>query len=85
MIHMILDYPFCNTFFSQDEGLDVIAEGLDTLKHMASDMNEVCCIWVLYFGRRFLSTAHEFWIEMLLILQELDRQVPLMDEIDTKV
>ncbi|KAK1400132.1 Syntaxin-71 [Heracleum sosnowskyi] len=40
----------------QDEGLDVIAEGLDTLKHMAGDMNE-----------------------------ELDRQVPLMDEIDTKV
>ncbi|KAH6807352.1 syntaxin of plants 71 [Perilla frutescens var. frutescens] len=40
----------------QDQGLDVIAEGLDTLKNMASDMNE-----------------------------ELDRQVPLMDEIDTKV
>ncbi|KAH1227654.1 Syntaxin-71 [Glycine max] len=36
--------------------LDVIAEGLDTLKNMAHDMNE-----------------------------ELDRQVPLMDEIDTKV
>ncbi|XP_014524271.1 syntaxin-71 isoform X2 [Vigna radiata var. radiata] len=40
----------------QDQGLDVIAEGLDTLKNMAHDMNE-----------------------------ELDRQVPLMDEIDTKV
>ncbi|RHN48451.1 putative target SNARE coiled-coil domain-containing protein [Medicago truncatula] len=40
----------------QDEGLDVIAEGLDTLKNMAHDMNE-----------------------------EFDRQVPLMDEIDTKV
>ncbi|XP_075638286.1 syntaxin-71-like [Castanea sativa] len=40
----------------QDQGLDVISEGLDTLKNMASDMNE-----------------------------ELDRQVPLMDEIDTKV
>ncbi|KAK3038429.1 hypothetical protein RJ639_030595 [Escallonia herrerae] len=39
-----------------DQGLDVIAEGLDTLKNMAHDMNE-----------------------------ELDRQVPLMDEIDTKV
>ncbi|CAA6671644.1 unnamed protein product [Spirodela intermedia] len=36
--------------------LDAIAEGLDTLKNMANDMNE-----------------------------ELDRQVPLMDEIDTKV
>ncbi|KAG4970522.1 hypothetical protein JHK82_036208 [Glycine max] len=41
---------------SVDQGLDVIAEGLDTLKNMAHDMNE-----------------------------ELDRQVPLMDEIDTKV
>ncbi|XP_021751591.1 syntaxin-71-like [Chenopodium quinoa] len=40
----------------QDQGLDVIAEGLDTLKNMAHDMNE-----------------------------EMDRQVPLMDEIDTKV
>ncbi|CAK9164810.1 unnamed protein product [Ilex paraguariensis] len=40
----------------QDQGLDIIGEGLDTLKNMAHDMNE-----------------------------ELDRQVPLMDEIDTKV
>ncbi|KAL6507932.1 hypothetical protein OROGR_024127 [Orobanche gracilis] len=40
----------------QDQGLDVIAEGLGTLKNMAQDMNE-----------------------------ELDRQVPLMDEIDNKV
>ncbi|KAK4377691.1 hypothetical protein RND71_003987 [Anisodus tanguticus] len=41
---------------TQDQGLEVIGEGLETLKNMASDMNE-----------------------------ELDRQVPLMDEIDTKV
>ncbi|KAK9185982.1 hypothetical protein WN943_026341 [Citrus x changshan-huyou] len=40
----------------QDQGLDVISEGLDTLKNLALDMNE-----------------------------ELDRQVPLIDEIDTKV
>ncbi|POO01631.1 t-SNARE [Trema orientale] len=40
----------------QDQGLDMISEGLDTLKNMAHDMNE-----------------------------ELDRQVPLMDEIDDKV
>ncbi|XAR69060.1 hypothetical protein NMG60_11000518 [Bertholletia excelsa] len=40
----------------QDQGLEMISEGLDTLKNMAQDMNE-----------------------------ELDRQVPLMDEIDTKV
>ncbi|KAL9154182.1 hypothetical protein ABFS82_10G098300 [Erythranthe guttata] len=40
----------------QDQGLDVIAEGLGTLKNLAHDMNE-----------------------------ELDRQVPLVDEIDSKV
>ncbi|XP_017982959.1 PREDICTED: syntaxin-72 [Theobroma cacao] len=40
----------------QDEGLDIISEGLNALKNIARDMNE-----------------------------ELDRQVPLMDEIDTKV
>ncbi|XP_027343332.1 syntaxin-71-like [Abrus precatorius] len=40
----------------QDEGLDIISEGLDTLKNLAHDMNE-----------------------------EMDRQVPLMDEIETKV
>ncbi|KAJ1289388.1 hypothetical protein BS78_02G160500 [Paspalum vaginatum] len=40
----------------QDDGLNFISEGLDTLKNLAEDMNE-----------------------------ELDRQVPLMDEIDTKV
>ncbi|XP_062117162.1 syntaxin-71-like [Humulus lupulus] len=39
----------------QDQGLDMISEGLDTLKNMAHDMNE-----------------------------ELDKQVPLMDEIDEK-
>ncbi|KAF3603083.1 hypothetical protein F2Q69_00038889 [Brassica cretica] len=39
-----------------EQGLDMISEGLDALKNMASDMNE-----------------------------ELDRQVPLMDEIDSKV
>ena len=30
--------------FMQDEGLDVIAEGLDTLKNMAHDINEVCLL-----------------------------------------
>ncbi|RYQ98031.1 hypothetical protein Ahy_B08g094105 [Arachis hypogaea] len=43
-------------FDSDDEGLDFISEGLDTLKNLAHDMSE-----------------------------EMDRQVPLMDEIDTKV
>ncbi|OWM82394.1 hypothetical protein CDL15_Pgr001968 [Punica granatum] len=42
--------------FCLDQGLDMISDGLDTLKNMAHDMNE-----------------------------ELDRQVPLMDEIDSKV
>ncbi|KAL0369680.1 UNVERIFIED_CONTAM: syntaxin [Sesamum angustifolium] len=40
----------------QDQGLDIISEGLDVLKNLAKDMNE-----------------------------ELDRQVPLMDEIEEKV
>ncbi|KAG7564548.1 Target SNARE coiled-coil homology domain [Arabidopsis suecica] len=40
----------------QDEGLDVISEGLDALKNLARDMNE-----------------------------ELDKQVPLMEEMETKV
>ncbi|KAI4382330.1 hypothetical protein MLD38_008307 [Melastoma candidum] len=40
----------------QDEGLDVISEGLEQLKDLAHDMNE-----------------------------ELDRQVPLMDEMEMKV
>ncbi|XP_004295017.1 PREDICTED: syntaxin-71-like [Fragaria vesca subsp. vesca] len=40
----------------QDQGLDIISEGLGTLKELAQDMNE-----------------------------EMDRQVPLIDEIDTKV
>eukprot|EP00252_Welwitschia_mirabilis_P018277 TRINITY_DN40603_c0_g1_i1.p1 TRINITY_DN40603_c0_g1~~TRINITY_DN40603_c0_g1_i1.p1 ORF type:complete len:268 (+),score=49.82 TRINITY_DN40603_c0_g1_i1:211-1014(+) len=40
----------------QDQGLEMISEGLDTLKNIAQDINE-----------------------------ELDRQVPLMDEIDSKV
>ncbi|XP_010520358.1 PREDICTED: syntaxin-72 [Tarenaya hassleriana] len=39
----------------QDEGLDVISEGLEALKNLAHDMNE-----------------------------ELDKQIPLMDEIETK-
>lgn len=30
----------------QDQGLDVIAEGLDTLKNMAHDMNEVVFLTV---------------------------------------
>ncbi|CAF2085700.1 unnamed protein product [Brassica napus] len=47
-----------NLFFfdNEDEGLDVISEGLDALKNLARDMNE-----------------------------ELDKQVPLMDEMETKV
>ncbi|XP_022140640.1 syntaxin-71-like [Momordica charantia] len=40
----------------QDQGLDIISEGLDMLKDLAHEMNE-----------------------------ELDRQVPLIDEIDAKV
>ena len=27
--------------YAQDQGLDIISEGLDTLKNLANDMNEV--------------------------------------------
>lgn len=41
--------------FVQDEGLDIISEGLDTLKDMAHDMNEVCCVVHLaLFGNSIL-------------------------------
>jgi hypothetical protein len=33
----------------QDEGLDVIAAGLTTLKDMAGDINEVRLLWCIYF------------------------------------
>ena len=39
--------------FIQDQGLDVIAEGLDTLKHMAGDMNEVMINSLYYFPIHF--------------------------------
>ncbi|BBG97555.1 syntaxin of plants 71 [Prunus dulcis] len=48
--------PYAGIKIDSTSGLDVIAEGLDTLKNMAGDLNE-----------------------------EIDRQVPLMDEIDDKV
>ncbi|XP_047264138.1 syntaxin-71-like [Capsicum annuum] len=53
-IHFRLEYEMRK--MKQDEGLNVISEGLDILKNLAHDMNE-----------------------------ELDRQVSLIDEIDTKV
>lgn len=40
--------------FIQDQGLDVIAEGLDTLKDMAGDMNEVMINSLYYFPIRSL-------------------------------
>uniref|UniRef100_R7W0Z6 Syntaxin-71 n=1 Tax=Aegilops tauschii TaxID=37682 RepID=R7W0Z6_AEGTA len=47
---------FLFSFICKDEGLDLISEGLNTLKNLAEDIGE-----------------------------ELDRQVPIMDEIDRKV
>lgn len=47
-MHTILfDYGFfilASLTFLQDQGLDMISEGLGTLKNMASDMNEVSCL-----------------------------------------
>lgn len=81
----------CDKFdFLQDQGLDVIAEGLDTLKDMARDMNEVSFVPCLsHFLRKI--TRIEFYsrgrckFNNISFFQELDRQVPLMDEIDDKV
>lgn len=33
--------------FAQDQGLDMISEGLETLKNMAHDVNEVSCLVLL--------------------------------------
>ncbi|XP_040869724.1 syntaxin-71-like isoform X2 [Glycine max] len=68
----------------QDQGLDMIAEGLDTLKNMAHDMNEVRFLLCLSFSFFLCPPPHLSSLFMYQI-QELDRQVPLMDEIDTKV
>lgn len=44
--------------FIQDQGLDVIAEGLDTLKDMAGDMNEVMINSLYYFPIHFLFLVY---------------------------
>lgn len=72
--------------YMQDQGLDMISEGLDTLKNMAHDMNEVSYVPDLII---FIFTLINILVDsdccMLCYFQEIDRQVPLMDEIDTKV
>lgn len=35
-------------FLTKDQGLEVIAEGLDTLKNMAHDVNEVSLCNIFY-------------------------------------
>ncbi|XP_035541326.1 syntaxin-71-like isoform X1 [Juglans regia] len=70
----------------QDQGLDIISEGLDTLKNLAQDMNEVVTglklsLMMLLEERRLISFCPVFFP---IYVQELDRQVPLIDEIDTK-
>lgn len=39
---LVAFYGLIISVYKQDQGLDVIAEGLDALKSMASDINEVC-------------------------------------------
>lgn len=42
-IHTVLKGLLCFTYqFLQDQGLDIISEGLETLKDLAHDMNEAC-------------------------------------------
>lgn len=84
---------FCHVSI-QDQGLDQIADGVATLKNMAGDINEVkmltCCL-IFHCASEWLDGR---WKQSLcviltdvcgLCLQELDRQVPLIDEIDSKV
>jgi SYP7 family syntaxin len=78
----------------QDEGLDVIAAGLTTLKDMAGDINEVRLLWHIFFyttedmlqaasrGCPIQMDAKLSWLDNL---QELNKQMPLIDEVDTKV
>lgn len=67
--------------FVQEQGLDVISEGLDTLKNLAQDMNEVG-----HFAYNICNDVKIVLIDHLLCHdQEIERQVPLMAEIDTKV
>lgn len=42
MFNQIESLRLLSFYVMQDEGLDFIAEGLDTLKDMAEAMNEVC-------------------------------------------
>lgn len=75
----------------------MISEGLHTLKNMAHDMNEVifltisvlglCIHFHLFLSVGFLVVTLQGSTRTLNMhfMQELDRQVPLMDEIDTKV
>lgn len=80
---MTLHFFWFSWSFVQDEGLDIISEGLGTLKNLAHDMNEV---WMWFTYLCFILLLEEFrdW-SLFQYFQELDRQVPLIDEIDTKV
>jgi len=69
--------------YAQDQGLDIISEGLDTLKNLANDMNEVG-LWILLLHMEYCPKKIDIY-QLLWFFQELDRQVPLIDEIDTKV
>lgn len=71
--------------WKQDQGLDYIAEGLDTLKNMAEDINEVHLYRYILLMLCFFGSCRSDSLTATYTLQELDRQEPLMDEIDTKV
>jgi hypothetical protein len=64
----------------QDEGLDIIGEGLETLRNMAADMNEVTILCFFPSHKMIMCSVLNCCDH-----QELDRQVPLMDEMDDKV
>ena len=60
--------------------MEVISEGLDTLKNMVGDMDYVGCFYLVCFAPSILRI-----LIMIQPMQELDRKVTSMDEVESKV
>lgn len=56
---------WAENFNAQDEGLEFISEGLDTLKSLAEDMNEVCIVANAYDVSAYGPNFSAFWVTKL--------------------
>ncbi|CAL5370677.1 unnamed protein product [Camellia sinensis] len=88
-----------STLIRQDQGLEVISEGLDTLKNMAHDLNEemdrqvplmdgltLSLMFTQDQGLEVISEGLDKLKDMARDLnEEIDRQVPLMDGLTLRV